>query len=116
VETDRQSDAFQHFRGRFSIETFTIAPGVAPAPQVFSNPPFPDAPQNPSIIGLDGKTPGPVQTYHLDLWFNSSAHPQKAGCAATVTPLNGEHNADIQVLNPSNFPGTQGPPFNLRPE
>ena len=115
VMTNGRGEAFQVFRGRFSVETFIIAPGVAPAPQVFNNPPFPDASQNPETLGPDGKTPGPVQTYHLGLWFNSSADALKAGCAATVTPFNGEHNAGIQVLNTSNFPDTQGPLFNLQP-
>ena len=115
VETDGRGEAFQLFRGRFSVETFIIAPGVAPAPHVFNNPPFPDASQNPETFGPDGKTPGPVQTYHLGLWFNSPADAQKAGCAATVTPFNGEHNAGIQVLNTSNYPDTQGPLFKLQP-
>ena len=115
VETDGRGEAFQLFRGRFSVETFIIAPGVAPAPQVFNAPPFPDAAQNPETLGPDGKTPGPVQTYHLGLWFNSPADAQKAGCAATVTPFNGEHNAGIQVLNTSNFPDSQGPLFTLQP-
>ena len=115
VETDGRGEAFQLFRGRFSVETFIIAPGVAPAPQVFNAPPFPDAAQNPETLGPDGKTPGPVQTYHLGLWFNSPADALKAGCAATVTPFNGEHNAGIQVLNTSNFPDTQGPLFTLQP-
>ena len=48
VETDDQGNAVQHFRGRFSIETFVVAPGVAPAPLVFNHLPFPDAPQNPA--------------------------------------------------------------------
>src|SRR6516165_10899664 len=43
MQSDDDGDAVQHFRGRFSIETFIIAPGVAPAPQVFTDPPFPDA-------------------------------------------------------------------------
>ena len=111
VETNGSGEAFQLFRGRFSVETFIIAPGVAPAPQVFNNPPFPDASQNPETFGPDGKTPGPVQTYHLGLWFNSPADAQKAGCANTVTPFNGEHNAGIQVLNTSNFPDNHGPPM-----
>ena len=115
VETNGKGEAFQVFRGRFSVETFIIAPGVAPAPQVFNAPPFPDAAQNPETLGPDGKTPGPVQTYHLGLWFNSPADALKAGCAATVTPFNGEHNAGIQVLNTSNFPDTQGPLFTLQP-
>ena len=115
VETDGRGEAFQLFRGRFSVETFIIAPGVAPAPHVFNNPPFPDASQNPETFGPDGKTPGPVQTYHLGLWFNSPTDALKAGCAATVTPFNGEHNAGIQVLNTSNYPDTQGPLFKLQP-
>ena len=109
VETDDNGDAFQHFRGRFNIETFIIAPGVAPAPQVFNDPPFPDAARNPETFGPDGKTAGPVQTYHLGLWFNSPKDAQHAGCASTVTPFNGQHNAGIQVLNTSNFPDNFGP-------
>jgi hypothetical protein len=115
MQSDADGDAVQHFRGRFSIETFIIAPGVAPAPQVFTDPPFPDALQNPATLGPDGKTPGPVQTYHLGLWFNSPADAQNAGCPSTVTPFNGEHNAGIQVLNTSNFPDTKGPLLRLRP-
>ena len=30
VQTDDDGEAIQHFRGRFSIETFIVAPGVAP--------------------------------------------------------------------------------------
>lgn len=115
VQSDDDGDAVQFFRGRFSIETFIIAPGVAPAPQVFTDPPFPDALQNPKTVGPDGTTPGPVQTYHLGMWFNSPTDAQNAGCPNTVTPFNGEHNAGIQVLNTANFPDVQGPLINLRP-
>jgi hypothetical protein len=80
MRTGSDGDATQHFRGRFSIETFIIAPGVAPAPQVFTDPPFPDALRNPATVGPDGRTPGPVQTYHLGLWFNSPTDAQNAGC------------------------------------
>jgi len=107
VQTDEDGEADQHFRGRFSIETFIVAPNVAPAPQVFNDPPFPDAAQNPKT--------NPVQTYHLGLWFNSPADAAKAGCPNTVTPFNGEHHAGIQVLNTSNFPDLQGPLFKLSP-
>jgi hypothetical protein len=115
VETDDRGDAFQHFRGRFNIETFIIAPGVAPAPQIFNDPPFPDANQNPKTVGPDGTTAGPVQTYHLGLWFNSPTDAQNNGCPNTVTPFNGEHNAGIQVLNTSNFPDASGPLLQLQP-
>ena len=104
MQSDDDGDAVQHFRGRFSIETFIIAPGVAPAPQIFNDPPFPDANKNPATLGPDGKTPGPVQTYHLGLWFNSPADAQNAGCPNTVTPFNGEHNAGIQVLKHGELP------------
>jgi len=107
LETDAKGNAVQHFRGRFSIETFIVAPGVAPAPLVFNNPPFPDAAQNPAT--------GPVQTYHLGLWFNSPTDAQNAGCPNSVTPFNGEHNAGIQVLNTSNYPDNSRPLRNRMP-
>jgi hypothetical protein len=100
VDTDSDGNAFQHFRGRFNIETFSVAPGSAPAPSVF-NGPFPDATLNPAF--------NPIQMYHLGLWFNSPQDARKNGCPATVTPFNGEHNAGIQVLNTSNFPDDKGP-------
>jgi hypothetical protein len=106
LRSNADGDAVQHFRGRFSIETFIVAPGVAPAPVVF-NSPFPDAALNPAT--------GPVQTYHLGLWFNSPADAQNAGCPNAVTPFNGEHNAGIQVLNTSNFPDNHGPLRDLHP-
>jgi hypothetical protein len=106
LRSNADGDAVQHFRGRFSIETFIVAPGVAPAPVVF-NGPFPDAARNPAT--------GPVQTYHLGLWFNSPADAQNAGCPNAVTPFNGEHNAGIQVLNTSNFPDNHGPLRDLHP-
>jgi hypothetical protein len=101
LETDGNGSAHGHFLGRFSIETFFVAPGVAAAPVVFDDGPFPDASQNPAF--------NPIQTYHLGLWFNSPADALKAGCAGTVTPFNGEHNAGIQVLNTATFPIDQGP-------
>jgi hypothetical protein len=106
VQSDADGDAVEHFRGRFSIETFIVAPGVAPAPVVFVGP-FPDASTNPAT--------NPEQTYHLGLWFNSPADAIKAGCPGTVTPFNGEHNAGIQVLNTSNSPIDKGPLRQLQP-
>ncbi|HEY4212392.1 MAG TPA: hypothetical protein VGM84_13015 [Steroidobacteraceae bacterium] len=100
LETDEEGNAFQHVRGIFGIETFTVAPGTDPAPLVFGGP-FPDASVNPPT--------NPLQMYHLGLWFNSFTDAQKAGCPATVTPFNGEHQAGIQVLNTSNFPDDAGP-------
>ena len=108
VNTDSRGRASQTFIGRFQIETFIIGFGVADAPQTFPDPPFPDALQNSETLGPEG-APGPVQTYHLGMWFNSATDAQNVGCPNTVTPFNGEHDAGIQVLNTSNFPDTAGP-------
>lgn len=101
LETNREGEAHGRFVGRFNIETFAVAPGVAPAPVVFDDQPFPDASSNPAF--------NPIQMYHLGLWFNSPADAQKAGCPNGVTPFNGEHNAGIQVLNTAQFADDQGP-------
>jgi len=106
IETDNQGHGQQYFAGVFSIETFAVAPGSATAPVVF-NGPFPDASWNPPF--------NPIQMYHLGLWFDSPADAQAAGCPATVTPFNGEHNAGIQVLNTSNFPDDHGPLRDVNP-
>jgi hypothetical protein len=100
IETDKHGRGHRQFIGRFSIETFAVATGSASAPVVF-NGPFPDASLNPSF--------NPIQMYHLGLWFDSSNTAQAAGCPATNTPFNGQHNAGIQVLNTSNFADDQGP-------
>jgi hypothetical protein len=74
---------------------------MAPAPITFPRAPFPSVGQNPQT--------GPVQLYHLGLWFNSPADAVKPGGPNTVTPFNGEHNAGVQVLNTSNYPINAGP-------
>jgi hypothetical protein len=115
IETNRFGVGFGTFIGRFSIETFIVAPlanasdpssGAAPAPIVHNNPPFPDASTNPPTF--------PVHTYHLGLWFNSPQDAQNAVGNGNVTPFNGEHHAGVQVLNSSNFPAN-GPLFFLQP-
>jgi hypothetical protein len=105
IKTDSRGNGHATFSGRFSIETFVVAPGVAAAPTQFPTSPFLDASQNPMT--------SPIQMYHLGLWFDSSNDAQKAGCPSTVTPFNGEHNAGIQVLNTSNFPDLSGPLLNV---
>ena len=106
LTTNAKGKGKARFVGRFNIETFIVAPNVAPAPVVHETP-IPDADANPPT--------GPVHTYHLGLWFNSPADARAAGCADTVTPFNGEHNAGIQVLNTGSFPDDQGPLAQLRP-
>jgi hypothetical protein len=101
---DLNSDSTGHasgtFAGRFSIESFAVAPGAAGAPVVFQGP-FPDASLNPPF--------NPVQMYHLGLWFDSAKDAIAAGCAGATTPFNGEHNAGVQALSTRNFPDLSGP-------
>jgi hypothetical protein len=103
--TDGKGEAVGDFVGRFQIGTFIVALGSTSAPVVPLNSPFPDASSN---LGKEG----PVQLYHLGLWFDSPADAAKAGCADTTTPFNSTHNAGVQILNTSNFTGN-GPLFNV---
>jgi hypothetical protein len=106
IETNGSGRGHGKFIGRFSIETFIVAPNSAPAPVVHNNA-FPDASTNPAT--------GPVHTFHLGLWFNDPADAVKAGCPSTVTPFNGEHNAGIQALSTRNFADDHGPLRQLTP-
>jgi hypothetical protein len=64
IETDKNGRGDERFVGRFSIETFALAPGSAPAPVVFTGP-FPDASLNPPF--------NPIQMYHLGpvVWLSA---------------------------------------------
>ena len=106
LTTNAKGKGKARFVGRFNVETFIVAPDVAPAPVVHETP-IPDAGANPRT--------GPVHTYHLGIWFNSPDDARAAGCPDAVTPFNGEHNAGIQVLNTGTFPDDQGPLAQLRP-
>jgi len=105
IETNRKGIGHGKFIGRFSIETFMVAPGVADAPLTFDNA-FPSVSPNPAT--------GPIQMYHLGLWFNSPDDAASAGCPSAPTPFNGEHDAGPQVLNTSNFLDLQGPLINVQ--
>jgi hypothetical protein len=97
IETGGQGRGYRRFVGRFNIETFIVAqpPGGQAAPVVHNQPPFPDASMNPATE--------PIHTYHLGLWFGSPQDAEAAGCPATITRFNGEHNAGIQVLSTRQF-------------
>jgi hypothetical protein len=106
IETNQYGRGHQTFIGRFNDESFIVAPGSAPAPQLHHNA-FPDAQLNPPT--------GPVHTFHLGVWFDSPADAVKAGCPGDVTPFNGEHNAGIQALSSRNFVDAQGPLRDVHP-
>jgi len=101
LTTDERGVGVADFVGRFSIETFIVAPGSGSAPVVHNNGPFPDANVNPATA--------PVHTFHIGLWFGSPEAASAAGCPATPTPFNGDHNAGIQALSTRNFPNDGGP-------
>ena len=101
LKTNKHGRAYAKFVGRFNEETFTIAPGVpAPAPVVHDSPTA-DASTNPVTA--------PVHQYHLGFWFNSPKDAKAAGCSASVTPFNGEHNAGTQAMNTRQFAPDDGP-------
>jgi len=103
LETDGHGTATGHFVGRFSSETFTVAPGTAPAPSVHPG----DATTNPATA--------PVHQFHLGLWFNSPTDAKAAGCLPNVTPFNGDHTAGVQALSTRNFPAGAGPLARIKP-
>jgi len=107
LETNKHGEAHGRFIGRFSIETFAVAPGSGPAPVVHNDGPFPDASSNPSFA--------PIHTFHLGLWFNAPQDAQAAGCGGAVTPFNGDHNAGVQVLSTKQFDNDKGPLRQLTP-
>ena len=100
LETNGNGVADGTFIGRFSVETFTVAPGTAPAPVRHSSP-IADASSNPATA--------PIHQYHLGLWCDSPADATAAGCGSAVTPFNGVHDAGVQVLSTRNFAQLNGP-------
>jgi hypothetical protein len=109
LETDANGHAEGRFVGRFSIETFAVAPDSGPAPVVHDDP-IPDASSNPQFA--------PVHTFHLGLWFNSPRAAKAAGCTGDQivrTPFNGVHNAGVQALSTRTFGNLNGPLRKVQP-
>ena len=101
MTTDADGTVSETFRGRFSIESFAVAPGVTRAPVIHPNGMFPDASKNPSFA--------PVHMHHVGLWFESPADAAAAGCPDAQTPFNGDHTAGVQAMSTRNYPNRQGP-------
>jgi len=102
IETDSKGVGVGDFVGRFSGETFIVAPGAAPVPKPLHARDAGWGVQSPPIAA-------PIHTFHLGLWFNSAQDAADAGCPGLVTPFNGDHTAGIQVLNTAGFPADDGP-------
>jgi hypothetical protein len=106
MESNSRGKAVGDFIGRFSRETFIVAPGSGAAP-VVHHAPIADAATNPATA--------PVHTFHVGLWFGTPEVAAAAGCPETVTPFNGDHTAGIQVLSTRTFGATTGPLRSLAP-
>jgi hypothetical protein len=104
IRTDEYGRAKQKFLGRFSAESFSVAPGVQPAPVVHAG-----------LDALSNPATAPLHQFHLGLWFDSVDDAVRAGCAPIVTPFNGEHRAGLQVLNTANFADLEGPLSKVKP-
>ena len=107
LETNSKGTAHVKFVGRFSAETFAVAPGPGPAPVVHNTGTIRDAAINPPFA--------PIHTYHVGVWFNSATDAAAAGCTNVVTAFNGEHTAGPQALSTTQFPDTTGPLRQLTP-
>jgi hypothetical protein len=107
LESNAQGTAHASFTGRFSIETFAVAPGPGPAPVVHDTGTIKDASTNPPFA--------PVHTYHVGVWFNSGVDAGAVGCPNVVTPFNGDHTAGPQALSTTEFADTAGPLRQLVP-
>jgi hypothetical protein len=95
-ETNKEGQGEVRARGIFSEELFVFAPGSVKAPHVDDF----DAEKNPAF--------DPVHTFHLGLWFGSPQEAKDAGCPATVTGFDGDHEAGIQAFSTRNFPNLKG--------
>jgi hypothetical protein len=108
INTDATGNGVGNFVGRFSVETFIVAPGQTFVPQPVHHPDAIAGSKNPAI-------PQPIHTYHLGLWFNSPKDAEAIGCPPAITPFNGDHTAGIQVLNTGGFADDNGPLRAFRP-
>jgi hypothetical protein len=102
IQTDAAGNGVGNFTGRFSSETFIVAPGQAIVPAPLHPEDAPAGSKNPAITA-------PIHLFHLGLWFDSHFDAQNAGCPINITPFNGNHEAGIQVLNTGAFPDDKGP-------
>jgi hypothetical protein len=108
IPTDEYGHGHVRVIGKFSDQTFAVSPGAVAAPTTFTSHPVDD--EGDSIpSAATGAQFGPVQMYHLGVWFDSPVDAENAGCSDAVTPFNGTHDAGIQLLNTSNSPDLAGP-------
>jgi hypothetical protein len=108
IFTDANGTGVINVVGRFNIGTFIVSLGAVASSNTI---PLPPAVLANSTTGA--VTTGPVQIYHLGIWFNSPADALKAGCPGAATTFTSNHDAGIQVLNTATFLDAQGPLLNV---
>ena len=108
ILTDDTGTGVINVVGRFNVGTFIVSLGAVPSPDVFPAPPAVLAQSKTGAV-----TNGPVQIYHLGIWFNSPDDAVKAGCPGNATTFTSNHDAGIQVLNTATFPDNAGPLFHV---
>jgi len=109
ILTDESGTGVINVVGRFNIGTFIVSLGALPSRDVFPAPPAVLANSKTGAV-----TNGPVQLYHLGIWFNTPEDAVKAGCPGTATTFTSNHDAGIQVLNTATFPDNEGPLFHVQ--
>ena len=95
------------FIGRFSIETFIVAPGARAAPVVHT--------RHRSRTRAPTRRRRPCTRSTSACGSTRPADAVKAGCPGRVTPFNGDHTAGVQVLSTRNFGDAHGPLRQLKP-
>jgi hypothetical protein len=108
IPTNKDGHGHVRVIGKFRNETFAVAPGTGSAPVAFTSHPVGDEGNSIASASINPQG-GPIQMYHLGVWFDSPVDAENAGCPGAVTPFNGTHDAGIQVLNTSNFAADNGP-------
>jgi hypothetical protein len=110
IMTDDNGTGVINVVGRFNIGTFIVSLGAVPSPDtdIFPAPPAVLANSKTGAV-----TNGPVQIYHLGIWFNTPDDAVNAGCPGNATTFTSNHDAGIQVLNTATFPDDRGPLFNV---
>lgn len=109
ILTDATGTGVTNIVGRFNSGTFVVSLAALPSPNTIPSPPgvVPDDPKGAKV--------GPVQIYHLGIWFNDPKDATKAGCTnVTATPFTSNHDAGPQVLNTGTYPDNAGPLLQLQ--
>jgi hypothetical protein len=110
ILTDSNGVGVTNIVGRFNSGTFVFSSAALKSPNTIPSPPgvLPDS-------KTGAVTNGPVQIYHLGIWFNTPEDATAAGCQGVVpTPFTSNHRAGPQILNTGTFPDDHGPLLDLQ--